>query len=109
MTLQVQKVTGIIVGQYGEAITLSVLDENGDAADLSAYTVAVLRSISDDAQKTLQLSGTIVAATGNSITVTPDTANYFDRDGDWNSQLQLSDTGILALTTPFIIEVSKQI
>ena len=109
MTYHVQKMTGIVDGQYGDAIAISVLDEDGNAADLSAYTVVILRAISEDNQTTRQITGALVSASGGTLTVTPDTATYFNSAGDWDSQLQFSDTGKLALTVPFIIEVSKQI
>lgn len=106
---ELNKVEGLVAGQYGEAVSLQVVDDDGQPVDLSAYTAAILRAISDDAQETSQFACTITSATGGTFTFTPDTTNNFIRPGTWEAQVQFSDTGVLALTVPFQIIVEKQI
>jgi hypothetical protein len=103
------KITGIVVGQIGEAVVLQAVDDDGIAIDLTVYTAAALRAVSEDAQETLAITCSFVAASGGTFSFTPSSTGTFGRPGDWEAQVQFSDTGILALTIPFIIEVSKQI
>lgn len=106
---ELNQVTGIVAGQYGETIILQVVDDDGLAIDLSAYTAVVIRALSADAQESIQWTGAFVSATGGTFSFTPDTALTFVRPGTWEAQAQFSDTGILALTVPFEILVEKQI
>lgn len=109
--LIIQKYQGAVVGQIGVALSLAVLDQNGAAKDLSAYATVVLSAVSEDFQTHRSLTGAWTSASGGTFTVTPDSSNTFDDAGDWTAQAQFSDTAgtLLALTLPFIIEVSKQI
>lgn len=103
------KISGMVVGEYGVAHTLQAVDDAGAALDLSAYTTVIVRSVSPSAQTTLQFTGAFVSSTGGTFSITPDTAITFTEDGEWESQAQFSATNILALTIPFILEVEKQI
>lgn len=105
----ISKVRGVVAGQYGQTVPLSVVNNEGQAVDLSAYTVILVRALSEDAQESIQWTGAFVAATGGTFSFTPDTALTFIRPGTWEAQAQFSDTGILALTVPFEIIVEKQI
>lgn len=108
-TDDMNKITGLVVGQYGQAIPLTVVDENGLVVDLSAYTAVVVRALSPDARTTLNITGALVTATGGAISFTPSSGVTFDRDGTWEGQVQFTDTGVLALTALFELEVEKQI
>lgn len=103
------KIKGLVVGEYGIAHTLQAVDDAGAALDLSTYTAVIVRSVSPSAQTTLQFTGAFVSSTGGTFSFTPDTGATFTEDGEWESQAQFSDAGILALTIPFILEVEKQI
>jgi hypothetical protein len=103
------KVKGICVGEYGRAIPLSIVDVDGIAIDLTAYTAVVVRALSPDAQTTKSFTGSITSATGGAISFTPSSAIYFTRDGDWEGQIQLSDTSLFVLSVPFIFDIEKQI
>lgn len=105
----INKISGLITGQYGVVVPLSVVDKDGTAIDLSAYTAALIRAVSPDARTTLQFTGAFVSATGGTISFTPDSANTFDRDGMWEGQAQFSDTGLFSLSVIFALEVDKQI
>jgi hypothetical protein len=103
------RIKGVIAGQYGKVIALSLVDVDGIAVDLTTYTAVVVRALSPDAQTTKQFAGAITSATGGGISFTPDSGTYFTRDGDWEGQVQLSDTGVFSLSVPFVFEVEKQI
>lgn len=104
------KVTGLVVGQFGSAVPLTVVDDEGNAIDLSSYTGITLKARSPDARTTLSFTGTLVGGgTGGQFSFTPGIANTFDRDGTWEGQAQFTATGILALTVIFEMEVEKKI
>jgi len=110
MSFKVTDLTGVVRGQFGVAIPLTILDADGLAVDISAYTGAVLRAVSPDAHTTVQITAAIVTATAGAITVTPDTPSAsFDRDGTWKAQIQLTATNKLAMTEVFEIEVDNKL
>ncbi len=102
------KITGIVAGQYGEAIALQILDSAGIGVDLSVYSSLSVVSTSNDEQKVLTFSSTGGDTSGN-FSFTPTSGNTFDRDGTWLTQVQLTTASILALTIPFEIEVERQV
>ena len=104
------KVTGIVTGQYGTAITLQVVDDDGQAVNLSSYTGTTVRAVSPDARTTLSFTGALVGGgTGGQFSFTPAVGNTFDRDGTWQAQVQFTAASILVLTVLFEIEVDKKI
>lgn len=107
---QVNIITGIVAGQYGTAITLQVVDDEGQVVNLSSYTTVTLRTISPDARTTLSFTGALVGGgTGGQFSFTPIISNTFDRDGMWEAQVQFSATNVLALTVIFKMAVDKKI
>lgn len=104
------KVTGLVVGEYGNAHTLTVVDDEGIAIDISSYTGITLKALSPDARTTLSFTGTLVGGgTGGQFSFTPASGNTFDRDGTWKGQAQFTASGILALTVIFEMEVDGKI
>lgn len=104
------KITGVVTGEYGTARTLTVVDDDGNVVDLSAFTTVVVRAMSPDAATTLSFTGSLVSSGVNGqLTFTPSSGNTFTRDGTWEGQIQLGDTGVLNLTVPFQFIVEKQI
>jgi hypothetical protein len=106
---EMNKITGVIAGQSGVAITLPIVDVDGVAKDLSAFTAVIVKAIHTDGQPSASFTGSISSATGGLITITPSTTVYFTRDGNWIGQAQFSDTGIYAPTVPFVFVVEKQL
>lgn len=103
-------ITGLVNGQYGSAIPLTVVDDDGIAINLSSYTGITIKAISPDARTTLSFTGSFVSTgTDGRIQFTPTVNNTFDRDGTWEGQVQFTATGILVLTVPFEMEVKKKI
>lgn len=104
------KVTGLVTGQYGNSIALTVVDDDGVAIDISAYTGITIRALSPDARTTLSFTGAFVATgTDGRFSFSPTSGNTFDRDGTWEAQVQFTATSILALTVIFEMEVAKKI
>ena len=104
------KITGLVVGQYGASVPLTIVDDDGIAIDLSTYTGISIKARSPDARTTLSFTGALVGGgTGGQITFTPAVGNTFDRDGAWEGQIQFTKASVLALTVLFKMEVEKKI
>ena len=103
------KVTGLVVGQYGSAIPLTVVDDEGNAIDISSYTGITIRVLSPDARTTLEFTGALVGSgTDGQFSFTPSSVSTFDRDGTWEGQARFTASGILVLTVIFEMEVEKK-
>ena len=103
-------VSGLVKGQYGSSIVLTVVDDEGIVIDLSSYTGITIRALSPDARTTLEFTGAfVVDGTDGQISFTPTSNNTFDRDGTWEGQVQFTASGILVLTVIFEMEVEKKI
>lgn len=104
------KITGLVAGQYGTAIPITVVDDEGTAIDLSSYTGITVKALSPDARTTLSFTGALVGGgTGGQISFTPASGNTFDRDGRWEGQVQFTVGAILALTVIFEMDVERKI
>ena len=104
------KITGLVSGQYGTAVPITVVDDEGNVIDVSSYTGITIKAISPDARTTLSFTGALVGdGTDGEISFTPTSSDTFDRDGTWKGQVQFSATNILVLTVIFEIEVEKKI
>ena len=104
------KISGLVNGQYGASIPLTVVDDEGTAIDISSYTGITIKAISPDARTTLSFTGAFVndGADGQ-LSFSPTSANTFDRDGTWKGQVQFTAGGILVLTVIFEMEVEQKI
>jgi hypothetical protein len=108
--ITLNKITGLVVGQYGSSIPLTIVDDEGQVIDVSSYTGITIKAISPDARTTLSFTGAFVGTgTDGEISFTPQSNNTFDRDGTWKGQVQFTATGILVLTVIFEMEVERKI
>ena len=106
----INKIYGLVVGQYGTSIPLSIVDDDGQPIDLSDYTGIIVRAISPDARTTLEFTGEFADdGTDGNILFTPTSNNTFDRDKTWKGQVRFTATGIVALTVIFEMEVEGKI
>lgn len=107
---QLNKIEGIVTGQYGEAIQLQVVDDDGNAVDISSYTTSKVVTLRDPfTLKTLSLAATFVTTgTDGKIQFTPAAGNI-DRPGTWEGQVKLEAASAVALTRIFDVEVEKRI
>jgi hypothetical protein len=108
---QINLVTGVTVGEYGTAITLTVVDSVGTAVDVSTYTTAITITARDPyALKTLTFTGSFVTTgTDGKIKFTPTSNNTFDRYGTWEGQVKLASATVVSKTVPFKIVVEQSL
>lgn len=103
-------ITGMVVGQYGEAVQLTIADDDGNAADISTYTSSITVTLRDPkALKTLSYTATFVTnGTNGQIQFTPASGDI-DRPGTWEGQVKLAHATGAALTKVFEVVVEKRI
>ena len=106
----ISNITGVVKGQYGNTFTIYVVDDVGAAVDISSYTgtrSVILRS--PDGRKTLTLAGTLVGGgTGGGLSFAPASGDL-TYAGDWEGQVSLAKTGVVAYTQPFKFTVAKRV
>jgi hypothetical protein len=85
---EINKITGVVVGQFGEAIQLTVVDNNGIAINVSSYTgTKNLYIRPPDALKTVTYTWSFVSdGTNGQIQFTPAASTEIDRPGTWKGQ-----------------------
>lgn len=105
----VNLLTDVYVGEYGDAIVITLIDDDGIAVDVSAYTgTKTMRARTPDAQKTIAWTVTFVS-TGidGQVKFTPAAATEIDRHGDWECQIELTTASKSKKSYPFIMSVGK--
>lgn len=107
---EMNKIKGLVVGQYGEGVSLTVVDKNGNAIDISAYTSGITVYLRDpQSLKTLTYTGSFVTdGTDGKVLFTPASGDI-DRAGRWEGQIKLDKTSASALTRVFDVEVDKKL
>jgi len=107
---ELNKITGVVVGQYGEAIILAIVDDNGVAIDVSSYATAKTLTMRDKyTLKVLSYSLTFVTdGTNGQVKFTPASGDI-DRAGDWEGQIELDTASARAITQRFTIEVEPKL
>lgn len=105
---ELNKIKGLVVGQYGESVSLTVVDKNGNAVDISTYTSGIAVVLRDPKSlKTITFSGSFVTdGTDGKVRFTP-TSGDLDRPGTWEGQISLTKAGTVARTRVFDVEVEK--
>jgi hypothetical protein len=90
MAISIEPIRGVMVGSYGQAITLTVVDDEGTVQDVSGYTTITVVTRSPYDLKTLTSTGAY--ATGNLGTDGAITYSYasgdIDRSGKWKVQVE---------------------
>lgn len=107
---QLNVIEGIVQGQYGEAITLQVVDDDGNGIDISGYTTSKAVTLRDPASmKTLSYSASFSTdGTDGKVYFTP-AAGGIDREGVWEGQIKLEAASALRFTVVFSVNVDKRI
>lgn len=105
---EINKVKGIVVGQFGEALQFTIVDSAGNAVDISAYNStkqAFLRS--PFTLKPLTYTATFVTdGTNGQLQFTPATGDI-DRPGTWQLQFKLPSASATRYTQIADVEVEK--
>jgi len=110
MSSLVNYIDKIFVGQFGNAITVTIVDSTGTAVDISGYdgTNQVLVN-SPDGQSTVTWTASFGSdGTDGVLSVTPADGDL-DRTGEWKGQAKLTNTGgtIVAYSKIFTMVVEE--
>lgn len=109
---EINKITGITEGQFGDTIQLQVVDKNGQPVDISAYTGTKTVTLRDPfTLKSLSYTATFVTdGTDGQFQFTPAAATEINRAGKWEGQLKLLvGSSAAAYTVVFEVTVGKKI
>lgn len=105
---ELNKLEGIVVGQYGVAVEVQVVDSDGDAIDLSTYTGITFKFRSPDGKTSISLTGAFSTdGSDGKCTFTPSSSVYFTTDGEWNGQIEFTKTGVVTKTVRFTVDVDE--
>ena len=105
---EINRIRGIVVGQYGEAIQFTIVDSDGNAVDLSGYNAtktAYLRGPFSTPVKTYTATF-VTDGTNGQIKFTPSSGDI-SVPGDWELQFKLTSASITRYTQVAIVEVEK--
>lgn len=108
---ELNKIKGLVVGQFGESVSLTVVDKNGSAVDISSYTTSLQVVLRDPLTlKTLTYSDASFYSDGTDgkVVFTPASGDI-DRSGEWEGQIKLEKSTGVALTRVFIVYVDKRL
>lgn len=107
---EIGKIKGIVAGQYGDAIILTVVDKDGTAVDISSYTTSITVTLRDIfTLKTVNSTGSFVSdGTDGRVQFTP-AAGELDRAGTWEGQIKLEKASAVAMTKVFSIEIERKL
>lgn len=96
------RIEGLVVGQYGSPIELQTVDSSGSALPIDSYTGITVVMRSPDWKTAVEFTGSFSTdGTDGKFQFTPTSNNTFDRPGTWIGQAELTATSVLALTMPF--------
>ncbi len=108
MSTILNQISGLVVGQYGEGIILTIADDNAVPVDISTYTglkELILRS--PDELKTLTYSISFnTDGTDGKIVFVP-LIGDIDRPGVWHGQIILVSATAKIPTQIFTVKVSE--
>lgn len=105
---EINRIRGVVVGQYGEALQFTIVDKDGNAVDISAYNQTKTATLRDQfTLKTLSYTATFVTdGTNGQIQFTPASGDI-DRPGDWELQFTLTSITAKRLTAVAVVGVEK--
>jgi hypothetical protein len=104
----VNLLTDVYVGEYGDAIIVTLIDDDGNPEDVSAYTsTKTLHARSPDAQKSVNWTVTFVNTGADGVVQFTPAQGDIDRHGDWEAQFELTTAGSSKKSFPFVMRVGK--
>jgi len=112
MASLVNVLEGIIQYEFGETVTLTIVDDMGVAIDISAYDgtkEVVFRHKDGQTTVTRTLSFAVAGADGK-VTFTFAAGNII-KAGDWTGQVKLRNSGetVITFSEPFLMRVIRNI
>lgn len=106
----VNLLTDVYVGEYGDAIIITLIDDDGVPVDVSAYTSAkTLRARTPDALKSVNWTISFVNTGADGLIRFTPASGDIDRAGDWECQAELTTGTAVKKSYPFIMRVLKGI
>lgn len=107
---EINKITGVVVGQYGDAISLTVVDKNGAAVDISVYTTSIQVTLRDPytLKSVTSIASFTTDGTNGQIQFTP-AAGDLDRPGLWEGQIRFERASAMAFTKVFTLDIEKRL
>lgn len=111
MATEVNKLEGLFVGDFGDAITITLVDDDNVAVDVSAYTGTItVTAISPDELKIVSWTGTFSTDGSDGIITFTPASGDIDREGDWKAQVKLTiSTTNVAKSYIFTLSVGRGI
>lgn len=111
MATETNKLEGLFVGEFGDIITITLVDDDNVAVDISSYTGTItVKAISPDELKTVSWTGAFSTdGTDGKVKFTPADGDI-DREGDWKAQVKLTiSTTNVAKSYVFTMSVGRGI
>ena len=113
MASLVNVLEGIIQYEFGETVTLTIVDDTGVAIDISAYdgtkevTFRHKDGVTTPVTRTLSFA---VAGADGKVTFTFASSNI-TKAGDWTGQVKLRNSGetVITFSEPFLMRVIRNI
>lgn len=107
---ELNRLTGIVVGQYGEPIYITVVDDNGNSINISGYTTLKQVTIFNPGSLTVKsyTAAFTTDGTDGGLNFTPATGDI-DGAGTWKGQVRLKTASAEALSVLFDMEVVERI
>jgi len=106
---ELNKILGVVVGQYGEPIQVQVVDKNAVAVDISSYTTKTITLRDPNGINTRSYAASFVSTgSDGKLQFTPVDGDI-NVPGNWEGQVLLVKTSVRTLTQVFIIPVEKRL
>jgi hypothetical protein len=94
MAVTIEPIKGIMVGSYGQGITITVVNEDGVAQDISGYTEWTIVGLPPDGRGAKTATAAYSGNGGTDGVLTFSWASGdIDRSGTWKVQAELSKSG----------------
>ena len=108
MTVTIEPILGVMVGSYGQTITLTVVDDDGIVQDVSGYTNIIIVAQSPDGRANSTATGSYGTNLGTDGEISFSWADGdIDRSGTWIIQVEFSTANEVFKTQPAEMVVGK--
>jgi hypothetical protein len=105
---ELNKITGMSVGQFGVAVSTVIVDNDNIFIDISSYTTKQVKLRSPKALKTVTLSVSFTTdGSDGAVYFTPGDGDI-DRPGTWLGMIILSKSGAETHTQEFSLDVGRE-
>jgi hypothetical protein len=102
-------IKGLVVGQYGEPLSLTIVNKLGVAVPVSEYSGILITLRDPHDLKTLSYAGQFVSdGSDGRVKFTPGSGDI-DRDGTWTGQVTFTKSGAQALSQTFKLIVERNL